>query len=175
MSDFVLVLVSAALVNHLMLHSAPVSRIRVHVLGLCSALSMLVALPVAARLPQASGLELLVALPLLAALAGGIPALLAKLRPEWPLSGVQPLLLGNVAVLGLFLQRANEVSTWGTALAWGLFAGAGFWLALALFHDLRQRSDHPDLALALRGLPIELIAAGVMAMAFSGLNGLFAQ
>lgn len=175
MSDFVLVLVSAALINHLMLHTAPVSRIRVHALGLCSAVAMLVALPVATLLPLASGLELLVGVPLLAALAWGLPALLSRLRPGWPVAGLQPLLLGNVAVLGLFLQRANEVGTWGVALAWGVFAGAGFWLALALFDDLRQRSLHQDLPHAMRGLPIELIGAGVMAMAFSGFNGLFTQ
>ncbi|MFB4394164.1 MULTISPECIES: Rnf-Nqr domain containing protein [unclassified Pseudomonas] len=175
MSDFVLVLVSAALVNHLMLHTAPVTRLRVHVLGLCSAVSMLVALPVATLLPLARGLELLVALPLLAALAWGIPALLERLRPDWPVAGLPALLLGNVALLGGFLQRANDVSGWGAALAWGLCAGAGFWLALALFHDLHQRNDHPDLPQAMRGLPIELIAAGVMAMAFSGLNGLLPQ
>lgn len=42
-----------------------------------------------------------------------------------------------------------------------------------VFADLRQRSAHADIPNALRGLPIELIGAGVMAMAFSGFNGMF--
>ncbi|MDF0731199.1 Rnf-Nqr domain containing protein [Pseudomonas entomophila] len=175
MSDFVLVLVSAALVNHLVLHTGPLPRPRLHALGLCSALTMLLALPAAALLPHVEGLELWFALPLLAILAWGLPRVLARVRPDWPVHGLAPLLLGNGAVLGLFLQLSSTASSLGVALAWGLCAGLGFWLALALFDDLRQRSDHPDLPPALRGLPIELIGAGLMAMAFSGFNGLFTQ
>ncbi|MNU00054.1 Electron transport complex protein RnfA [compost metagenome] len=57
----------------------------------------------------------------------------------------------------------------------GLLTGGGFWLALMVFADLRQRSAHADIPNVLRGLPIELIGAGVMAMAFSGFNGMFGQ
>ncbi|MNV98059.1 Electron transport complex protein RnfA [compost metagenome] len=64
---------------------------------------------------------------------------------------------------------------WLSSLIWGIAMGLGFWLALALFDDLRQRSEQAELPSALRGLPIDLLGAGVMAMAFSGLNGLFAQ
>ena len=37
---------------------------------------------------------------------------------------------------------------------------------------LERSAEHPG---ALRGLPIELLGAGVMAMAFSGFNGMFGQ
>ncbi|MGW7772566.1 Rnf-Nqr domain containing protein [Pseudomonas machongensis] len=177
MSDFVLVLVSAALVNHLILHSGTPDRARLHLLGLCSALSMLLMVPVALllRQPQLAGLQLLLALPMLALLAWGIPTVLSRLRPHWPAQDLAPLLLGNVAVLGLLLHLATSQSSPATTSAWALSLGIGFWLALALFDDLRQRLDHPDVPRAFRGLPIELIGAGVMAMAFSGLNGLFTQ
>ncbi|WP_153774013.1 Rnf-Nqr domain containing protein [Pseudomonas sp. MNR3A] len=177
MSDFVLVLVSAALVNHLILHSGTPDRARLHLLGLCSALSMLLMVPAALvlRQPQLAGLQLLLALPLLALLAWGVPTALARLRPHWPVQNLAPLLLGNVAVLGLLLHLATSQSSPAATGAWALALGMGFWLALALFDDLRQRLDHPDMPRAFRGLPIELISAGVMAMAFSGLNGLFTQ
>ncbi len=45
MNDYVLVLVSAALVNHLILHRTPVSRLRIHLLGASIALLMLLGLP----------------------------------------------------------------------------------------------------------------------------------
>ncbi|MFJ9991146.1 Rnf-Nqr domain containing protein [Pseudomonas putida] len=177
MSDFVLVLVSAALVNHLILRSGTPHRARLHLLGLCSTLSMLLLVPAALllRQPQLAGLQLLLALPLLALLAWGIPTALARLRPHWPVQDLAPPLLGNVAVLGLLLHLATSQSSPAATGAWALGLGMGFWLALALFDDLHQRLDHPDVPRAFRGLPIKLIGAGVMAMAFSGLNGLFTQ
>ncbi|MCY1465636.1 Electron transport complex subunit RnfA [compost metagenome] len=84
-----------------------------------------------------------------------------------------PLLLGNTGLLGLTLQITQGGYAVMQTLAWGLGGGLGFWLALSLFDDLRQRSDHNAIPLAFRGLPIELIGAGVMALAFLGFNGLF--
>ena len=175
MSDYVLVLVSAALVNHLALLGDPVGRTRVHLLGLCAGL-MLLALPIGLLLPAAwRDLQLLLLLPLLGALAWAMPTLLSRCRSDWPVDGLRPLLMGNALVLGLLLQLANAASSIGQALIYSVGAALGFWLALVLFADLRVRSHHPDLPLALRGLPIELIGAGVMALAFSGFNGLFTQ
>ncbi|MGE8392993.1 MAG: Rnf-Nqr domain containing protein, partial [Pseudomonas sp.] len=78
---------------------------------------------------------------------------------------------------GLSLQASEGsygiLQTLSWSLGGGLGGGLGFWLALGLFSDLRQRSDHDDIPLAFRGLPIELIGAGIMAMAFLGFNGLF--
>lgn len=183
MNDYVLVLVSAALVNHLILHRDPVSRLRIHVLGACAAATLLLGLPLGRLLQdgvvvplQLQDLQLFLFLPLLALLAWGIAKLFKWARPAWPLDNLPIWLLSNGLVLGLLLQLTRENGPWLSVLGWGVTAGLGFWLALALFDDLRQRSgDHPDIPLALRGLPIELIGAGVMAMAFSGLNGLFTQ
>ena len=175
MSDYVLVLVSAALVNHLALLGDPVERARVHLLGLCAGL-VLLALPIGLLLPAAwRDLQLLLLLPLLSALAWAMPTLLSRWRPDWPVDGLRPLLMGNAVVLGLLLQLVSDASSIGQALIYSVGAALGFWLALVLFADLRVRSHHPDLPVALRGLPIELIGAGVMALAFSGFNGLFTQ
>ncbi|MGE8327124.1 Rnf-Nqr domain containing protein [Pseudomonas urmiensis] len=180
MSDYVLVLVSAALINHLFLHKGAASRLQVHAFGLSSAVLILLGLLGAKLLEsliftplQIQNLELLALLPLLASIAWGWPTLLARLRPAWPIAEMRPALLVNVTALGLALQLSAERSDWVTTLGWGLTGGLGFWQALALFDDLRQRCQHEDVPVTLRGLPIELLAAGVMAMAFSGLNGLF--
>ncbi|MGE8058733.1 Rnf-Nqr domain containing protein [Pseudomonas sp. NPDC089547] len=182
MSDYILVLISAALVNHLCLLQQPAPRLHLHVHGLacalCIALGVIGAqllmrgVLVPLRIPD---LALFVLLPWLALLAWGVPTLLAKWRPSWPVTGLPALLLGNAAALGLALQQTRDNSTWLATLLQGLLAGGGFWLALSLFTDLRLRSAHADVPGALRGLPIELIGAGVMAMAFSGFNGLFVQ
>jgi electron transport complex protein RnfA len=81
------------------------------------------------------------------------------------------LLPGNAAVLGLALQASDATLDPFATLALSLGGGLGFWLALCLFDDLRQRSDAAPVAL--RDLPIELIGAGIMALAFLGFNGLF--
>jgi len=182
MNDYVLVLVSAALLNHLILHRAPVSRLRIHMLGASAALITLLGLTLGKLLQdlvlaplQLQDLQLFLFLPLLALLAWGVTAALKRVRPGWPLDNLPAWLLSNSLVLGLLLQLTHEHDQWLPVLSGGLVSGLGFWLALALFDDLRQRSDHADMPTALRGLPIELIGAGVMAMAFSGFNGLFTQ
>ena len=94
---------------------------------------------------------------------------------DWPFAGLQPLLTGNAALLGLCLQLSGEPQGTLHAVMVGLGSGLGFWLALVLFDDLRQRSRHDDMPEAFRGMPIELMGAGIMAMAFLGFNGLFAS
>jgi len=182
MNDYVLVLVSAALLSHLLLQQQPVSRLRLHVCGLACALSIALGVPGAQLLEhlviapwQLQDLRLFLLLPWLALLACGIPQALAKLRPDWPTAGLMWPILGNALLLGLALQTLGEQREWLATLTWGVLAGLGFWLALVLFDDLIQRSEHPDVPSALRGLPVALLGASVMTMAFSGLNGLFAQ
>lgn len=51
--------------------------------------------------------------------------------------------------------------------------GLGFTLALLLMAGVRQRMDNASIPKSVQGLPAALITAGIMAMAFSGLAGLF--
>lgn len=182
MSDYLLVLISAALVNHLCLPHQPIPRLHLHVHGLACALCIALGVIGAQLLMRGvlaplhiEDLALFLLLPWLALFAWSVPWLLAKLRPAWPVVGLPALLPSNAVALGLALQQASDDSTWLATLLQGLLAGSGFWLALALFADLRQRTDHADIPGVLRGLPIELIGTGIMAMAFSGFNGLFSQ
>ncbi|EJN33447.1 putative NADH:ubiquinone oxidoreductase, subunit RnfA [Pseudomonas sp. GM84] len=182
MNDYVLVLVSAALVSHMLLQQQPPSRLRVQVCGLACALTIALGITGGQALErwvvapwQLEDLRLFLLLPWLGLLAWSVPQALARLRPQWPSEGLALPLLGNAVVLGLSLQAMVERQEWLATLGCSVMAGLGFWLALALFDDLVQRSDHADIPAALRGLPITLVGAGVMAMAFSGFNGLFTQ
>lgn len=182
MNDYMLVLVSAALVSSLILQRQPVTRLHVHVLGLTCALSILLGVTGGHLLAhsllapwQLQDLQLFLFLPWLALVSWGVPHALARLRPDWPLTTLPALMPAGVPLLGLLLQATGE-GQGGLAVAIGsLLTGLGFWLALALFNDLRQRTEQTDIPASLRGLPIDLLGAGVMAMAFSGFNGLFTQ
>ena len=177
MSDYLLVLISAALVNHLCLSPPPGPRLHLHVHGLACALCIALGV-LGARFAMpllAEDLELFVLLPWLALLAWGVPWLLARWQPAWPVAPLPALLSGNAVVLGLILQQASAEYTVFATLLQALLAGGSFWLALVLFADLRQRCTHADIPGVLRGLPVELLAVGVMTLALSGFNGLFSQ
>ncbi|MGH8380955.1 Rnf-Nqr domain containing protein [Pseudomonas sp.] len=191
MSEFILALISTALVNNLILHqglaidpalhpSAGHDRRRLHALGLAT-LALLVLTTTLGQLLyrfvlqplQLDYLRLFVLLPLCVLLIEPLLGLLSRVLPTLPFNGLMPLLLGNVALLGLSLQVTEGGYGALQTLAWSLGGGLGFWLALGLFADLRQRSDNKAIPRSFRGLPVELIGAGVMALAFLGFNGLF--
>jgi electron transport complex protein RnfA len=191
MSEFILALISAALVNNLVLHqglaidpllqpSADYTRRRLHALGLATLVLLVVSSNLGQLLYryalqplQLDYLRLFVLLPLCVLLIEPLLGLLSRALPNLPFDGLMPLLLGNVALLGLSLQITEGGYGVLQTLAWSLGGGLGFWLALGLFADLRQRSDNEAVPQSFRGLPVELIGAGVMALAFLGFNGLF--
>ena len=109
-------------------------------------------------------LSVLLIAPLLKLLSGGFPGL--------PFDGLWPLLLGNAGVLGLALINAQNDQGLPQAIALSLGAGLGFWLVLSLFSDLRERTGDNDIPLPFRGLPIDLIGAGLIAVIFLGFSGL---
>ncbi|MFW3898662.1 Rnf-Nqr domain containing protein [Pseudomonas putida] len=157
-------------------------RVKVHALGLATLVAMLL-VSVSGQLLyryalqplQLDYLRLFVFLPLCVLGPAPILAGLQRWLKGWPFTNLQPLLTGNAALLGLCLQLSGEHQGVLHAAMVGLGSGLGFWLVLALFDDLRQRSQHEDVPRAFRGLPIELMGAGIMAMAFLGFNGLFAS
>lgn len=85
-----------------------------------------------------------------------------------------PLITTNCAVLGVaVLNVRNEYGFFGS-MVHTLGAAAGFMLALVLFAGLRERMAETveDVPEALRGLPLSLVAAGLMALAFMGFQGI---
>ncbi|AZC39583.1 Rnf-Nqr domain containing protein [Pseudomonas chlororaphis] len=192
MTEIVLTLISAALINNFVLQwplgvdpllqasaEPQVARRRIHALGIATSCLMLLCSLLGYGLYQAllvplglTSLQLFVFLPLGVLLIAPLLKLLTRMLPGLPFDGLWPLLLGNAGVLGALLLavQANRGITYSLAL--GLGAGLGFWLVLSLFSDLRQRILNNDVPLPFRGLPIDLISAGLMAVAFLGFNGL---
>ncbi|MDD5556805.1 MAG: electron transport complex subunit RsxA [bacterium] len=87
-----------------------------------------------------------------------------------------PLITTNCAVLGVAtLNRQEFFGTPGSLLkcvVQGFGGGVGFMLAMVIMAGIRERLDLADVPEALKGIPIALITAGLISMAFLGFSGL---
>lgn len=83
-----------------------------------------------------------------------------------------PLIVTNCAVLGVALLNTQEGYGALASTARGVFGGLGFTLAIVLFASVRERLEFAECPKAFEGLPIALVTAGLLAMAFLGFSGL---
>ena len=84
-----------------------------------------------------------------------------------------PLITTNCAVLGVAQSNTDQGLTFLASLANGLGTSIGFLLIIVVFSCIRARLESANTPKAFKGLPIALIVAALMAMAFMGLQGLF--
>lgn len=83
-----------------------------------------------------------------------------------------PLITTNCAVLGVTLLNVqNYPDSFIFALLYGIFAALGFTLAIVLMAGIREFLNEDAVPESLRGFPIALITAGLMAIAFMGFSG----
>lgn len=83
-----------------------------------------------------------------------------------------PLITTNCAVLGVTLLNVqNYPESFIFSLLYGVFAALGFTLAIVLMAGIREFLDESAVPKSLRGFPITLITAGLMAIAFMGFSG----
>ena len=88
-----------------------------------------------------------------------------------------PLITTNCAVLGAVILNMQKYSDMARAesfifsVLFGFFAAVGFTLAIVIFAGVRARVEYADPPKAFRGMPIALVTAGLIAMAFSGFSG----
>ena len=117
----------------------------------------------------------------IAALVQMVEIILKKVSPPlYQALGIfLPLITTNCAVLGVAIMAGNGqvsgVEGDVTLLHSTVFAIAnaiGFGLALVLFSGLREHIDFSDIPKAMKGAPIALIVAGILALAFMGFAGL---
>lgn len=83
-----------------------------------------------------------------------------------------PLITTNCAVLGVVVLNITEKYSFGVSMANSLGAGLGYMLAMVLFCGVRSRVDTADVPESFKGVPIQLIAAAIMAMSFMGFTGI---
>ncbi len=82
-----------------------------------------------------------------------------------------PLITTNCAVLGIAEENIDTARDFLTSMSASLGVGLGFLLAMILFAGVRSRIENCPSPKPVRGLPITLIAASIVAMAFLGFNG----
>ncbi|MGC9456963.1 MAG: electron transport complex subunit RsxA [Halothiobacillaceae bacterium] len=83
-----------------------------------------------------------------------------------------PLITTNCAVLGVALLNVQTGHGFVESALFGFGAAVGFSLVLVLFSALRERLAAADVPPAFQGVPIALVTAGLMALAFMGFAGL---
>lgn len=83
-----------------------------------------------------------------------------------------PLITTNCAVLGAALLNIQNGFSFVESVVFGLSAAIGFTVALLVFAGVRERLRFSNPPEAFKGLPILLISAGLIAMAFSGFSGI---
>ena len=83
-----------------------------------------------------------------------------------------PLITTNCAVLGVALLNVGASNSFLQSAVYGFGAAVGFSFVLVLFSGIRERIESADVPIIFQGVPIALITAGLMSMAFMGFIGL---
>ena len=83
-----------------------------------------------------------------------------------------PLITTNCAVLGVVEENASQALDFGMSMANAIGTSLGFLFVIVLFSAIRIRIADTDTPKAFKGLPIALVTAALLAMAFTGLGGM---
>ncbi len=82
-----------------------------------------------------------------------------------------PLITTNCAVLGVTINNIKDGYGFLESIFSSLGCGLGFLLAMVIFAGVRSRLDSEDTPQCFKGLPITLVAASIVSMAFIGFGG----
>ena len=83
-----------------------------------------------------------------------------------------PLITTNCAVLGVALTNVQNGYGFGMSVLTGFGTALGFAVAIVIMAGLRERMEGNAVPPAFRGMPLVLLTAGLMAIAFYGFSGL---
>ena len=111
---------------------------------------------------------------IIAALVQFVEIVLKKFIPALHKSlGVYlPLITTNCAVLGVAINNVTDGYNFIESMVSSLGVGLGFLLAMVLFAGVRSRIENCPAPNAMKGLPITLIAASIVSLAFFGFAGI---
>lgn len=119
-------------------------------------------------------LQTIVFILIIAALVQMVEIILKKVSPPlYQALGIfLPLITTNCAILGVAILTVQNEFNLVEGVVFAVSNAIGFGLALILFSGIREHLDLQDVPKGLKGTPIALIAAGILAMAFMGFSGL---
>lgn len=123
---------------------------------------------------QVQYLDTIVFILVIAALVQFVEMFLKKAMPSlYEALGVYlPLITTNCAVLGVAIN--NEQAEYGilTGMVNGFATALGFTIAIVILAGIREKLEHNDYPESFKGMPMVLVTAGLMAIAFVGFSGL---
>lgn len=118
-------------------------------------------------------LETIVFILIIAALVQFVEMFLRKsVPPLYNSLGVYlPLITTNCAVLGVALKNVKNDYSIGESVVDGFATAVGFTIAIVIMAGIREKIEFNDIPKPFKGSAIVLVAAGLMAIAFMGFNG----
>ncbi|MBQ9334208.1 MAG: electron transport complex subunit RsxA [Lachnospiraceae bacterium] len=110
----------------------------------------------------------------IAALVQFVEMVLKKFIPSlYKALGVYlPLITTNCAVLGVALTNVQKSYGILTGVVNGFATAVGFTVSIVVLAGLREKMEYNDIPESFKGMPIVLLTAGLMAIAFCGFSGL---
>lgn len=83
-----------------------------------------------------------------------------------------PLITTNCAVLGVAILVVQKDMNLMQSIVYAASIAVGFTLALVIFAGIREQMELTGVPKGMKGVPIALVSAGILAMAFMGFSGL---
>lgn len=110
----------------------------------------------------------------IASLVQFVEMLLKKTSPSlYEALGVYlPLITTNCAVLGVALTNVQNSYNFIESVVAGLGTAIGFTIAIVIMAGIRERIEYNDVPESFKGMPIVLLTAGLMSIAFFGFSGI---
>lgn len=111
---------------------------------------------------------------IIAALVQMVEIILKKVSPSlYQALGIfLPLITTNCAVLGIAILTIQKEYSLIEGVVYAVANAVGFTFALIIFSGIREHLDLMDVPKGMRGVPIALLTAGILALAFMGFAGL---
>lgn len=190
MKEMLIILISAALVNNVVLSqflgicpflgvskrvetAAGMGGAVIFVITIASAISNIIYTQILVRF-DVTYLQTIVFILVIAALVQFVEMVLKKMMPSlYQALGVfLPLITTNCAVLGVALTNVQKEYGFVSSIVNGFGTALGFTISIVLMAGIRERIEDNDIPESFKGSPIVLITAGLMAIAFCGFAGL---
>ena len=190
MKELLLILIGAALVNNVVLSqflglcpflgvskrtetAAGMGAAVLFVITIASAITSLIYTGILEKL----GLEYLqtiVFILVIAALVQLVEMVLKKKMPSLynSLGVYLPLITTNCAVLGVALKNVQNGYGLVESIVYGIGISIGFFIAIVIMAGIRERIEFNEISKSFKGMPIVLVTAGLMSIAFIGFSGL---
>ena len=190
MKELIVILMSAILVNNYVLNKflgicpfLGVSKKSDQAVGMGASVIFVMLVATAATWPiynyllvpnGLAYLQTIVFILVIAALVQFVEIFLKKFIPALHKSlGVYlPLITTNCAVLGVAINNITDEYTFIESMVSSLGCGLGFLLAMWLFAGVRNRLEESDAPECFKGMPITLVAASIVSVAFMGFGGI---